>query len=116
MAGASKHIDLGGKDIDARIDALATQIARRLERLVDYLDIADPQPIKEWRFYAACAFTYNPAIKGEESMDVHRDDIRALKRLCAGCPVTQECLGYARTMRVREGVWGGKVWHPKRQW
>ena len=111
LAGVSS-----GEATQARIDALATHIARRLERLVDYLDIEDPQPINEWRSYAACAFTYNGAIKGEEAMGDHRDDIRNLKKLCAGCPVTQECLRFARSMRVQEGVWGGKVWHPKSQW
>jgi WhiB family redox-sensing transcriptional regulator len=32
---------------------------------------------------------------------------RAAKAVCAGCPVTADCLEYALTAGERWGVWGG---------
>ena len=116
MAGAS---DLGEAS-KVRIDALATQLAQRLNRLLDAVDgkivYQPPEPLVEWRMFAACAFTYNSAMKGEEPMSQHRLNQKALKKLCAGCPVTHECMTFAHRAKVKEGVWGGKVWGPKHQW
>lgn len=35
------------------------------------------------------------------------DTSRVAKRICAGCPVTDECLQWAITHDERFGVWGG---------
>lgn len=32
---------------------------------------------------------------------------KAAKQVCASCPVTGECLGYALTHDERFGIWGG---------
>lgn len=32
---------------------------------------------------------------------------RPAKRICADCPVKQECLDYALDHEIRHGVWGG---------
>lgn len=29
------------------------------------------------------------------------------KAICARCEVTGECLAYARSLSIREGIWGG---------
>lgn len=98
----------------ARIGTLAAQIAQRLNRILDVLDQQNPpEQIHNWRHHAACAFTYNPAMKGEEPILEHRRNQAALKRLCAGCPVTQECYGYAMQIGAKEGIWGGKVFGQK---
>jgi WhiB family transcriptional regulator, redox-sensing transcriptional regulator len=33
--------------------------------------------------------------------------IKALKRICAGCEVREECLEYALRHRIKHGIWGG---------
>ena len=54
-------------------------------------------------------------MKGEETMVEHRANQAALKRLCAGCPVTHECYEYAIRIGSREGVWGGQVFGQKKR-
>ncbi|MEV5983203.1 WhiB family transcriptional regulator [Streptomyces sp. NPDC052114] len=34
-------------------------------------------------------------------------DVREAKRICARCPVIEECLDYALTTGQTSGVWGG---------
>jgi WhiB family redox-sensing transcriptional regulator len=33
--------------------------------------------------------------------------VEIAQRICAECPVTQECLDYALANRVDNGIWGG---------
>ena len=33
--------------------------------------------------------------------------VEVAQRICAECPVTQECLDYALANRVDNGIWGG---------
>ncbi|MPZ21862.1 MAG: WhiB family transcriptional regulator, partial [Luteitalea sp.] len=40
--------------------------------------------------------------------------VREAKRVCAGCPVTDECLEYALDTEQRHGVWGGLSEHERR--
>lgn len=106
----------GEATIEARIGTLATQIAQRLNRILDVLDEQEPpEPIVGWRDHAACKHTFNPAMKGEETMVQHRANQQALKLLCAGCPVTHECYQYALQIGAKEGIWGGKVFGQKRK-
>ncbi len=35
------------------------------------------------------------------------DSVQEAKRVCAACPVTAECLGYALDHGIRHDVWGG---------
>lgn len=42
---------------------------------------------------------------------MHPEDIAGVvvaKTVCAGCPVTEQCLAYAIRNHERHGVWGGK--------
>lgn len=39
----------------------------------------------------------------------------AAKRICAGCGVRAECLEYALTERIAEGVWGGTTERERRK-
>jgi WhiB family redox-sensing transcriptional regulator len=40
--------------------------------------------------------------------DERRDPaIGDAKRVCAGCPVQAECLGYSLATRQQHGIWGG---------
>ena len=62
--------------------------------------IEDPEP---WQARALCAQTDPEAFfpgKGSPA--------RPGKRICAGCPVTAECLAYALEHDERFGIWGGK--------
>ncbi len=33
--------------------------------------------------------------------------VQAAQRICAGCTVNRQCLGYALAGRITDGVWGG---------
>jgi WhiB family redox-sensing transcriptional regulator len=37
------------------------------------------------------------------------------KRICAGCPVREECLEYALAKRERFGIWGGESERARRR-
>jgi WhiB family redox-sensing transcriptional regulator len=72
---------------------LTTPAAQILER--DY----------DWRDDAACARTdpetFYPQGHTAQAME------EAAKRVCAGCPVREECLDYALSTGQYVGVWGG---------
>ena len=59
-------------------------------------------PGGEWRKQAACRGSdpnlWHP-ITGENAT--------AAKAICAQCPVTAQCLEYALTANLYDGVWGG---------
>jgi WhiB family redox-sensing transcriptional regulator len=47
-----------------------------------------------------------PPLREESDTDRRaRED--AAKRVCAACPVRQECLDYALRVREQYGIWGG---------
>jgi WhiB family redox-sensing transcriptional regulator len=62
------------------------------------------EPEEGWRTEAACsgadASLFFPAGE-EESL------AESAKRICAVCPVREECLQYALATNQSEGVWGG---------
>ncbi|WP_405498284.1 WhiB family transcriptional regulator [Streptomyces sp. NBC_00096] len=63
----------------------------------------------QWQSRAACRELgstrfFHPA--GERGEDREERDAAA-KRICAGCPVREACLGYALRTREPFGVWGG---------
>jgi len=73
----------------------------------------DPGPRAAWRQQAACAgLVVSPTDDmwfppdGEHG-NVARVRERAAKRVCARCPVTQECLAFAVATGQQHGVWGG---------
>ena len=61
----------------------------------------------EWMASAACAGT-DPELFHAQGVGYRYE---LAKRICAGCPVTVECLRYAMRLetnhRWRFGVWGG---------
>lgn len=55
-----------------------------------------------WRLDAAC-------IGKEEVFFNHIEAINgAARQVCMTCPVTEECLAYALTIRPAFGIWAGK--------
>ena len=60
--------------------------------------------VADWRDDAVCATT-DPDLFFPESRDVRAE--RQAKKICAGCPVVQDCLEYAIEAGEEFGVWGG---------
>ena len=56
----------------------------------------------DWRTQAACLDDPDRQFPGNVA-----EEIAAAKRVCAGCPVRDKCLGEALERRERDGVWGG---------
>jgi len=56
----------------------------------------------EWHNQAACTF-----IGGDEWFPEKGGTTREAKKVCATCPVQNECLQYALDHDERYGVWGG---------
>jgi WhiB family redox-sensing transcriptional regulator len=59
--------------------------------------------IPGWFVDALCA-----EIGGDEWYPEKGGTTRAAKRICAKCPVREECLEWALQNQERFGVWGGK--------
>lgn len=82
---------------------LADQGVTRLNpRRPDLPRPPDPEPDPTWRDQAAC--------KGASTatfFPVQGGGVEAAKKVCAHCPVTEQCLDYALTHHIRHGVWGG---------
>lgn len=56
-----------------------------------------------WAAYAACRGA-DPSLF---FAGVEGGDTCTAQRICAGCPVNEECLEWALTTGVSYGVWGG---------
>lgn len=63
----------------------------------------DDQPYP-WMEAANCA-----SVGGDPFFPEKGDSVRAAKRICADCPVAEECLQFAVARGIRFGVWGGKT-------
>jgi WhiB family redox-sensing transcriptional regulator len=62
-----------------------------------------------WRVRAACHGVDGElffAADGERGLAKRRRE-RAAKAVCVGCPVREDCAGYALANREPHGVWGG---------
>lgn len=62
-----------------------------------------------WRVRAACRSVDGDlffAADGERGLAKRRRE-RAAKAVCVGCPVREDCAGYALANREPHGVWGG---------
>lgn len=55
-----------------------------------------------WRDLAACK-SADPNLFFPE----RGQDVGPAKRICRDCPVREECLDFALSKRIKEGVWGG---------
>ena len=56
----------------------------------------------EWMFLARCR-GMDPA----RFFPINSEGVNLAQRVCAECPVTNECLEYALANRVDNGIWGG---------
>ena len=68
-----------------------------------------------WRLRAACRAVEGDlffAADGERGLAKRRRE-RAAKAICLGCPVREECAGYAIAAREPHGVWGGLSEHER---
>jgi WhiB family redox-sensing transcriptional regulator len=66
---------------------------------------------RPWAVHAACRDA-DPALF---FAGVEGGDTRVAQRICAGCPVNEECLEWALTAGVSYGVWGGTTEQQRRQ-
>lgn len=57
---------------------------------------------ESWRFEAACHESAEIDFFGDDPAE-----LEMAKKVCAGCPVVDECLAYALDTNQTEGVWGG---------
>jgi len=62
------------------------------------------EPRHEWRDDSACA-----GADSDVFFPPSEDEAAAMpaKKICAVCPVKEQCLEYALTTNQTEGVWGG---------
>ncbi len=65
---------------------------------------------RPWAAYAACREAdpdlFFPAEDGDASQAL---------RICAGCPVIEDCLDYGFMTKARYGVWGGTTERERRR-
>lgn len=71
----------------------------------------DPEP---WKADGACVDHPNPELwfptKGSPGQRM-----KEARRICAGCPVRQECLDYALRNHEHFGMWGGLTERERRR-
>lgn len=72
------------------------------EPAVDILSLPKPPA---WVSDALCAQVDNDGFFPEKN-DVG-GAVRAAKKVCSMCPVTEKCLEYALDNEIRHGIWGG---------
>lgn len=63
-------------------------------------------PVGKWVYEGACART-DPEAFFPSHLGGTLKSAEAAKRVCAGCPVRQECLDYSLKAGEKWGVWGG---------
>lgn len=66
--------------------------------------------LDDWQHRGACrgphaAVFFPPAQFERKSERIERE--HRAKEICASCPVSDECLDYAVTIREPHGIWGG---------
>jgi WhiB family redox-sensing transcriptional regulator len=71
----------------------------------DLLDL-DERP---WAGYAACRDA-----DADLFFSTEEPEVASAVKICAGCPVRDECLEWALETRVRYGVWGGATERERR--
>ena len=81
---------------------MAAVAAGTLPRYIPGATPWDMELDEPWLHDAACP-THDP-----EAFFPERGEPAAYaKKVCAGCPVKQECLDYAQAHSIFDGVWGG---------
>lgn len=69
---------------------------RQPHRVIELIDD------QTWRTQAACVDARTGLFFAEDE-----PQIDAAKRICARCPVSEDCLSFALLNRVDDGIWGG---------
>lgn len=64
----------------------------------------------EWQDRAACRRADLELFYSQEE-----GDVRAALSYCYGCPVREDCLAHAMTVREAFGVWGGSTERERRR-
>lgn len=61
-------------------------------------------------------FGIDPFFTDEEEGETYDTSlgVKASKAACARCPVQEDCLEYALTSNLQDGVWGGMTPHERR--
>lgn len=71
-----------------------------------------PKPLLDvyaWQEHGLCRAVETDAFFGpdDESRGARERRERRAKRVCARCPVQQQCLSFAMQVREPDGIWGG---------
>lgn len=65
---------------------------------------------KNWMDEAVC-LTVDPEvffpIANRKGTQVRAQQVKQATRVCANCPVLDECFNYAKLMNITDGIWGG---------
>lgn len=90
----------------SRAEALAPQLA--FMAITERRSL-DDEPDLGWQAKALCAQVDPDAFFPEKG-----GSVKAAKKACGRCEVTQECLDFALENDIRDGVWGGKTVNERR--
>ena len=91
----------------SELDAMAAQIATRLNRMLDLIDqhaTTREYDRADWRRYGNCYASFDP-----DFFKATKDARARAKRWCHDCLVIDECRGFALRMNPDLGVWGGRT-------
>ena len=69
----------------------------------------------DWRHDAACREATPEAAEGFFAFETQDELIAVAKRVCAACPVTEQCLTWAMASGQDFGVWGGLTADERRE-
>jgi WhiB family redox-sensing transcriptional regulator len=70
----------------------------------------------EWMLRAKCRGSDTPDDWfPAELNNTHDTHAQRARRLCRGCPVVQDCLAYALSNNIQDGVWGGTAMRGRRR-
>ncbi len=62
---------------------------------------------QQWRLAAACRSADPDLFFPVSSAGRSVEQVTQAKKICSGCPVQPDCLGFALRTRQPHGVWGG---------
>jgi WhiB family transcriptional regulator, redox-sensing transcriptional regulator len=81
---------------------------RRSEEVPSPPGSATARDPKDWRLRAACRYLTDPDLFFPLSAaGPSQPQIAQAKAVCAVCPVSAQCLEFARRTRQQHGIWGG---------